>query len=238
MKLVSWNLNGLEDRELDVRTESAMFQLLLGAPIEAAVLPGFKSNSPDIVLLQEVVERSFYAHIKPHLEAAGFTVYPSEPTERSYFEVMAVKRKILESSFTTFPWSDQGRGLSMLKVEGLTILTAHMESMKLGAKQRIDQGQFIIDLMEKSGSCIFAGDTNLRKTEWDLINHAKVSDAWECCGSAKKHQTTWHLSNARTRFDRVWTHDLQIKHFETFGKGFIQQINMRPSDHCGVRVEF
>ena len=64
MKLVSWNLNGLEDREVDLRTESAMIQLLLGAPIEKAILPGFKPNSPDIVLLQEVVERSYFAHVR------------------------------------------------------------------------------------------------------------------------------------------------------------------------------
>ena len=80
MKLVSWNLNGLEDRELDLRTESAMFQLLLGAPIEQAMQPGFKPNAPDVVVLQEVVERSYHAHVRPHLEAAGFTVYPTEPS--------------------------------------------------------------------------------------------------------------------------------------------------------------
>lgn len=238
MKLVSWNLNGLEDREIDVRTESAMFQILLGAPIEEAVLPGFKLNSPDIVLLQEVVERSFYAHVKPHLEAAGFTVYPKAPTERSYFEVIAVKRKMLESSFTKFPWSDQGRGLSLVKIDGLTIMTAHMESMKPGAKQRVDQGQFIVDLMEKSGPCIFAGDTNLRKAEWKAIDQGDVNDAWEYVGSVKKHQTTWKMNNYRARYDRAWVHDLPIKNFEVFGKEYIKQINTRPSDHFGVRVEF
>ncbi len=238
MKLVSWNINGLEDRELDVRTESAMFQLLLGAPIEQAVLPDFKPNSPDIVLLQEVVERSYHAHVRPHLEAAGFTVYPTAPTERSYFEVVAVKSAILESSFIKFPWSEQGRGLSIVKVEGLTIMTAHMESMKLGAKQRIDQGQFIIDLMEKSGPCIFAGDTNLRKAEWKSINQGYVNDAWEYVGSVKKQFTTWKMNNYKARYDRVWVHDLPVKSFEVFGKEYIKQINARPSDHYGVRVEF
>jgi len=238
MKLVSWNLNGLEDRELDVRTESAMFQLLLGASIEEAVLPGFKPNSPDIVLLQEVVERSFHAHIKPHLEAAGFTLYPTAPTESSYFEIIAVKSKIVESSFTEFPWSDQGRGLSMVKIDGLTIFTAHMESMKSGAKQRVDQGQFIIDKMQESGPCIFAGDTNLRKAEWKAINQGYVNDAWEYVGSVEKQRTTWKMHNYRARYDRVWVHDVPVKSFEVFGKEYIKQINSRPSDHYGVRVEF
>ena len=62
MKLSSWNLNGLEDLNMDMRTEAAMFQLLLGAPIESAFAEGFVANTPDIVLLQEVVERSYHAH--------------------------------------------------------------------------------------------------------------------------------------------------------------------------------
>ena len=238
MKLVSWNINGLEDRELDVRTESALFQLLLGAPIEKAVLPGFKPNSPDIVLLQEVVERSFFAHVKPHLEAAGFTVYPAKPTESSYFEVIGVKSKILDASFIKFPWSDYGRGLTEVKVEGLTIMTAHMESMKPGAKQRVDQGQFIIDRMQERGPCIFAGDTNLRKAEWAEINKGYVDDAWEYVGSVKKQRTTWKLNNYRARYDRAWVHEVPVKSFETFGREYIKQINSRPSDHYGIRVEF
>lgn len=238
MKLVSWNLNGLEDREVDLRTESAMIQLLLGAPIEQAILPSFKPNSPDIVLLQEVVERTYFAHVKPHLEAAGFEVYPKAPTERSYFEVIAVKSKILESSFTKFPWSDQGRGVSMVKIEGLTIFTAHMESMKPGSKQRVDQGQFIIDLMQESGPCIFAGDTNLRKAEWEMINQGYVNDAWEYTGSVKKQRITWKQDNYRARYDRVWVHDVPVKSFEVFGKDYIKTINSRPSDHYAVRASF
>ena len=238
MKLVTWNLNGLDDRELDLRTESALFQMLLGAPIEQAVLPGFKPNSPDIVVLQEVVERSFHAHVKPHLKAAGFEVYPKAPTERSYFEVIAVKSKILEASFTKFPWTDQGRGISHVKIDGLSILTAHMESMKPGSKQRIDQGQFTIDHMQEIGPCIFAGDTNLRKEEWKAINQGYVNDAWEYVGSVKKQQTTWKEGNYRARYDRVWVHDVPVKSFEVFGKEYIKAINARPSDHYGVRVSF
>ena len=238
MKLVSWNLNGLEDRELDIRTESAMVQLLLGAPIEKAVLPKFKPNTPDIVLLQEVVERTFFAHVKPHLEAAGFTVYPTAPTERSYFEVIAVKSKALSYSVTPFPWSEQGRGVSQVTIDGLTILTAHMESLKPGAKLRVDQGQFIVDLMQKSGPCIFAGDTNLRKAEWEAIDRGDVYDAWERAGSIKKHQTTWAMGNSRARYDRAWLHALTVKSFEVFAQARIEAINERASDHYAIRVEF
>lgn len=238
MKLVSWNLNGLEDHNLDMRTEAAMFEALLGAPIETIIAEGFKPSSPDIVVLQEVVERTYHAHIVPHLKAAGFTIYPDKPSERSYFELVAVRKNIIESVYTPFEYSDQGRGLTQIKIDGLTIMTAHMESMKAGATMRIDQAQSVLNKMAKNGPCIFAGDTNLRKSEWLGLNHAEVKDAWLSVNSPKEHRTTWQRDKYKARYDRIWTQNVNIKHFETFGKGQVALINERASDHYGLRVEF
>lgn len=239
MNLVSWNLNGLDDENLDVRTEAAMFQLLLGAPIEQAMVAGFKPNAPDIVLLQEVVPRTFHAHIVPHLKAAGFSIFPNAPTERSYFEIVAVRQPILESSYTTFSYTSQGRGLSKVTIDGLTILTAHLESQKPGASMRVDQAAEILEQMNNhKGSCIFAGDTNLRKSEWLKLKPENIKDAWETTGSNKKHKTTWENKPYKSRFDRVWSKGINIQSFETFGKEKITGINQCPSDHFGIRVMF
>ncbi len=264
MKLVTWNLNGLEDEHLDVRTESAMFQILLGAPIEDAMVEGFKPNTPDIILLQEVVERTFHAHVKTHLKAAGFTLFPHEPSERSYFEVIAVRQPmepqpivrqpmerqpierqpikhepIINFSYHTFEYTDQGRGLSTLTINGLTIMTAHMESMKSGKSMRIDQAKSILEKMNQCESpCIFGGDTNLRKAEWETLKPDTVSDAWQNSGSPKKHRMTWEQHPYKGRYDRVWTQGLNIKSFETFGTKHVNGIQQRPSDHRGIRVEF
>jgi len=239
MNLVTWNLNGLDDEHLDMRTEAAMFQLLLGAPIEKAVAPDFKPNMPDIVLLQEVVSRTFHAHIVPHLTAAGFTLFPDAPTERSYFEVIAVRQPILESSYTKFDYSDQGRGLSTLSIKGLSIMTAHLESQKPGASMRVDQATGILQQMnQQQGAIIFAGDTNLRKSEWQDLEPKNIKDAWEATGSVKKHKTTWQMNQYKSRYDRIWHKGLAIKSFETFGKEKVAGINQRPSDHLGLRVIF
>ncbi len=239
VKLVCWNLNGLEDKHLDVRTESAMFQLLLGAPIEKALVDGFIPNSPDIVVLQEVVDRTFHAHIKPHLDAAGFTLFPQQPSERSYFEVIAVKSPILNSSYNKFDYSDQGRGLSALSIDGLTILTAHLESLKAGSSMRIDQAEQILKLMNQhKGKIIFAGDTNLRKSEWLGLKPEGVIDAWESTGSIKKHRFTWKMNPYKARYDRVWSKGVDIKKFATFGSNKISRINQYPSDHLAIRVTF
>ncbi len=237
MKLVSWNLNGLEDEYIDMRTEAAMFQILLGVPIEDAIAADFEPNTPDIILLQEVVERTYFAHVKPHLQAAGFTLFPKEPTIRSYFEVVAVRQKVLDVSHQPFSYSQQGRELTTLRLDGLTVMTAHLESMKPGKQERIDQAQYVLDKMSALGPCVFAGDTNLRKAEWEGLNNANIVDAWISAGSEKTDRITWQQAQKKSRFDRVWTHQIGVKNFETFGKDKVPTLDVRPSDHYGLRVE-
>ncbi len=239
MKAISWNLNGLEDEGLDMRTEAAMFQMLLGAPLEQAMQPGFKPNMPDIVMLQEVVDRTFTAHLVPHLKRAGFHLFPDAPGERSYFEVIATRLPILGASYTPFEYSGQGRGLSTVHIDGLTLMTAHMESQKPGKPMRIDQAKSIIEQMTCCKTpCLFAGDTNLRKKEWLSLDTGVIKDAWEAAGSAKLHKTTWQNKHHTARYDRAWTHGLNIKNFETFGKERVKGLQMRPSDHLAIRIEF
>jgi endonuclease/exonuclease/phosphatase family metal-dependent hydrolase len=240
VNLVSWNLNGLEDENLDVRTEAALFELLLGVPIEqAAITPNFSPSTPDIVVLQEVVPRTFHAHITPHLKAAGFTIFPKETSERSYFEVIAVRHPILESHYSKFSYTQQGRGLSTLSINGLTILTAHLESQKAGAPMRIDQAENILKIMNKhKGAIIFAGDTNLRNSEWENLEPVNVSDAWETAGSPKKHKVTWQNTPYKARYDRTWYKGVNIQSVETFGKEKVTGIDQTPSDHLGLRVIF
>ena len=239
MQLASWNLNGLEDEHLDERTEAAMFQMLLGAPIEKAISKGFKPNTPDIIVLQEVVDRTFHAHIKPHLQAAGFHIYPDAPTERSYFEVIASREKLKSTHYQKFSWTDQGRGLSSVALEsGITVMTAHLESQKPGSLMRIDQAKEILEMMPEHSPCIFAGDTNLRQKEWLSLEAKKVIDAWENIGSPQIHKTTWKSQNYKARYDRVWVQSLKIESFETFGGNNVAGINEPSSDHNGIRVVF
>ncbi len=239
MELISWNLNGLEDQNLDQRTEAAMFQMLLGAPIEKVMLEGLKPRSPDIIVLQEVVERTFHAHIKPHLKAAGFHIYPDVPTERSYFEIIASKQAFKNISYQNFEWTSQGRGLSIARLEnGLTIMTAHMESDKSGSSMRVDQAKEILTLMPKHTPCVFAGDTNLRKKEWLSLDHGKVMDAWEALGASKAHKTTWQNGKYKARYDRIWSQGIRLNSFETFGQDKIPTISEASSDHRGLRLSF
>jgi endonuclease/exonuclease/phosphatase family metal-dependent hydrolase len=240
MQLVTWNLNGLEDRHIDERTEAAMFQMLLGAPLEKAMVENFKPNTPDIIVLQEVVERSYHAHILPHLQAAGFTIYPQQPSERSYFEVMATRLPVLDYQHEKFDYSDQGRELSCLCLKNkLIIMTAHMESMKPGSSMRIEQAKFILDKMKQSSTpIIFAGDTNLRQSEWESLENEHVLDAWESSGSVKKYKTTWQRDKYKARYDRIWIKNIKLSEFTVFGGNKVPSIKEASSDHRALRVSF
>lgn len=239
MQLVTWNLNGLDDKYLDERTEAAMFQLLLGAPLEKAMQEGFKPNTPDIVLLQEVVERSYHAHIKTHFEAAGFKLFPQKPSERSYFEVIATRLPVVDFTYEPFEYSEQGRGLSVISLDNLTVMTAHMESMKPGSSMRLEQAEFILDKMNQSNyPIIFAGDTNLRKSEWESLTPDKVNDAWESVGSPKIHRFTWQREAYKARYDRIWTNKIKINTFEVFGANKVPSIKEPSSDHRAIRLNF
>ena len=234
MHIVSWNLNGLEDRHLDERTEAAVFEILLGGDLESVLTSGVTPETPDVILLQEVIERTFTAHLATHLRQAGFTIAASEPTRRSYFEIAAVRgRPILEAQSLPFPRTGQGRRLLKLDLGALTVFTAHLESLRAGAPVRIEQAAFVLDQLRSCERAVFAGDSNLRNAEWEGLDRHGVTDAWEAVGSPREHRATW----GNARYDRMWLRGpWTVSRFDTIGQTALPSIGEPPSDHLGLRV--
>lgn len=232
--LVTWNLNGLADQHLDERTEAAITEILFGGDMLAMLESGRPPDLPDVVLLQEVVERTYRAHVVPHLRAAGFAIVPSEPPARGYFEVAAVReRAIRKARWVPFPRSGQGRALLELELDGITVMTAHLESLKPGAPVRVEQAAFVLDRLAWRAPAVFAGDTNLRAAEWDSLEPGGVVDAWEAVGSPKADRDTW----GKARYDRVWVAgDLRVTSFRRLGTVDVEGLGEPPSDHVGLRV--
>jgi endonuclease/exonuclease/phosphatase family metal-dependent hydrolase len=233
--LVTWNLNGLEDQHLDERTEAAMGEILLGGDPMAVLTSGRPPVLPDVVLLQEVVERTFQAHVQPHLLAAGFTLVPTEPPARGYFEVAAIRApRVRSARWVAFERTGQGRALLELELaSGVTVMTAHLESLKPSAPVRLEQAAFVLDRLRWRSPAIFAGDTNLRVAEWESLDAEGIVDAWEACGSPRAQRETW----GRARYDRVWiSGGLAVQEFRRIGVADVEAIGEPPSDHYGLRV--
>lgn len=236
LRLVSWNLFGLERRHLDERTEAAMFRVLLGGPPELA-LQSRPPPPPPILLLQEVVERTWFAHLRPHLIAAGYQLFPEQLPARNYFEVIAVRGLNVRRARTTrFDRTAQGRFLNVVEVdldEGpLTVMTAHLESLKSGSELRTEQAQRVLDALSSRPRAVFAGDTNLRGAEVEKLEFHQAADAFEQAGSPSVHRTTW----GKARYDRCWSVGMDVVAFETFGAEVLPGIDEPASDHLGIAV--
>ena len=234
LSAATWNLNGLDERLLDERTEAACFHLLAGP------------SRPDVVLLQEVVRRSFFAHLRPHFSAAGYTLAPAEPVSDSeYFCAIAVAPTLRPTGAwrRRFPGSSMGRALLALEVDWagrpLLVCTAHLESLRSGAAQRRQQVVAVADaLRSHEGPALYGGDTNLRSDGLAVLEEHGVDDAWEVLGRPGAKATWWPMeakrpSGRRMRFDRFWSHGLVPEAIDVGGPVAVGELSA--SDHRVVR---
>jgi endonuclease/exonuclease/phosphatase (EEP) superfamily protein YafD len=240
MRMLSWNLFGLSDDALDVRTEAAMFQVLLGGRPEVVLAsPDRPPPAPEILLFQEVVERTLHAHLRPHLTAAGYSLVVGSTAEREYFEVVALRDpfRIVGSSVERLE-SAMGRELVAVEAEadGTTwlVLTAHLESMQEGATLRMEQSRHVLDrIAAHKGPAVFGGDTNLRVAEADSLG--VLPDAWEASGAkVEERWTRISTSGRRARYDRIWGRGVRFSGFHCIGREPVTPQGAPPSDHYGV----
>lgn len=233
--LLTWNLAGLDDRRLDERTEAACLAMLL------------RPRPPDLVLLQEVVRRSWRAHLSHHFRAAGFVAVPPDPTDTDSEYAVALlvgpRLRVRSSVVAPLPATRMGRRLVGAALDTplgpLRACTAHLESEREGARERRLQAAFVARwLADGEGPAVFAGDTNLRDAEAaEVAELAALTDAWEAAGRPDDHRFTWRAGRgpARARYDRVWVRDLAVTGFSLSGE-VAPGLEGAPSDHLAVEV--
>ncbi|TNE86508.1 MAG: hypothetical protein EP330_22480 [Deltaproteobacteria bacterium] len=242
MQLLTWNLFGLETDELDARTEAAVFTALLGGPPEQVFASGAPPPAPpEILCFQEVVDRSLFAHLRPHVEAAGYRWVTSSRDQREYYELVAVREPLTLVEHHVHPLpTRQGRELLDVLVDGpdgpLRILTGHLESLASGAALRREQVDVVMARLG-GGPALFAGDTNLREREVDGL---PAEDAWVACGEPADARWTWHHGEgrAKARYDRIWGIGVAFDEVSTLGAQALFPGGPRPSDHLGLAARF
>lgn len=241
VRVLTWNLFGLSDEHLDLRTEAAMFIALLGGLPDDVLAGGRPPPPPDVLFFQEVVARTFHAHLRPHLTAAGYTIVPAQPPPREYFEVIAVRRPLVVTSQAIHRLeSELGRRLVEVVAErdgaSWLLMTAHLESLRFGAALRMEQSREVLRrLRAHEGPALFGGDTNLRDAEAEELG--ALPDAWEACGSDPAERWTWVRSGGgRARFDRIWGHGVAFTDLRCVGRQRVTPDGQPPSDHLGVLV--
>lgn len=216
LRILSWNVNGLDTSRLDSRIERLCTEIVLGVDLSDA-LAGEVRPMPEVVCLQEVVRRAHLAKIGPHLRAAGFALHPETPSrDDGDYLLLAVRPpwRIDEVASHLFEDSPLGRAWLEATIVHPTgararVLTAHMESLRSGSGSRVAQCIELDSRMRASAEpCVFAGDTNLRDEEWSRARDRGVAmmDAFELAGAPRAHRHTWwpERKGRGFRFDRVW----------------------------------
>ncbi len=207
LRLVSYNIDGLDDKLLETRV-SEICSILLSED-ETPDAPFL----PDVVLLQECVE-AVVPVLVSRLASAGYALAPPVVPEGDAYFTLAffhTSRVMVKSATRTpFPGSQMGRDLIKVvctlkdsessspgAVEFL-FMTSHLESLgdPRNSKERCQQLGTVLDaLLAFPGPALFAGDTNLREKEVTAEpKYKQVIDAWMAAGSPAHAKATWDLS--------------------------------------------
>ncbi|CAG5119543.1 unnamed protein product, partial [Candidula unifasciata] len=162
IRVLSWNLGGLDPDNLQSRTEGACSVMM--------------QEQPEIIFLQEVVGRSLKIIQE---KCSSYQVFPSVEasvmTLGSYFTAMLLQKNTVQLraiNVADFPTTLMSRNLlevqCKVKDVSMTLLTSHLESTAEYAAERKKQLTICFDRMlqaPKDHTVIFGGDLNLRDKE-------------------------------------------------------------------------
>lgn len=244
LRVLTWNVNGLDETQLGERTERLCLEILVGGDLARAAAGAPLAPMPHVLALQEVVRVSHRAVLAPHLAAAGYALWPEAPLpDREHYEMLAVRapwtiERCERRPFGESPLARAGTIATLRRAgaeERLTVITGHLESLRNGSDARIAQAREIAGwLRDAGGPAVFAGDTNLRDAEWQAVEHELgVRDVFVALGSPKTARVTWRPENDRRagfRFDRVWIAGALE------ARGIRLRSSPRNSDHAGVEA--
>jgi endonuclease/exonuclease/phosphatase family metal-dependent hydrolase len=243
VKVLTWNLNGLEEKFLDERAEAAVITVITGARLDEIERGAKPWTPPDVVLLQEVVERTYFAHIRQHLVAVGYTVLPEVVPPRQTFEVIAFRTPYTLYAYESEPLTESvfGRVLHIADLNGpnglVRVMTAHFDSGTESGRVRTAQLRQVDANLGPAG--VFGGDANLRKAEWlSVRDELPMTDAWETLGEPAATRVTWKRDDYKARFDRLWLGSrLEAKRIQPVGTTNVPGTGGPPSDHIGLLLD-
>lgn len=248
LKLVTWNVDGLNDKQIDSRILS--------------ICNIINRLDPDVVFLQEVVT-SIQELVRKEL--SRYMYIPGD--KQGYFAVTLLKKqsvKCISHSVVPFTSTKMERHLVCAEVTfngfPLLLMNTHLESMAYSSEVRSVQLRKCFRRCLKEPldrTVIFGGDLNLRDSEVASVGGVPegMVDVWEACGSIPATCYTWDMSindnldftdvprKPKCRFDRVYVRfsrppRLVPASFSLTGQERLQRQDCFPSDHWGLVCGF
>ncbi|XP_068201510.1 tyrosyl-DNA phosphodiesterase 2-like isoform X2 [Palaemon carinicauda] len=244
-RLITWNLDGLDEKNLKKRTK--------------AVIKILEIEKADIVFLQELIPAT-YSYLEARLPQFHFIVGNDE----QYFTATLLRRTtVYYDDHTVYPFDNTRMGRNLLAVQAhigkvkLNLLNTHLESSPEFSEQRREQMKICFGKMKSASSevtTLFGGDLNARDKEVTATIIPDAHDLWETCGRRPECRWTWDTQRntnkeypgrykPKTRFDRVYLKQatpaaVTPKHFGLVGIQKVAGTQSFPSDHWGIIVHF
>jgi tyrosyl-DNA phosphodiesterase 2 len=243
---VTWNIDGLDQRNLRKRTK-AVCKIL---ELEAA----------DIVFLQEVVPETF-SYLESKLP--GYQCLAGRGSQDYFVATLLRRGRVYLDSHSVLDFPSSRMGRHVLAAEAhcgsvkLRLLNTHLESTAEHKEERTDQLRRCLGrLAEGPGAAsVLAGDLNMRDAELAAVGGlpARATDVWEACGARQEARYTWDMQRndnlqanfgkfrPRCRFDRIYLRDSEpgsvaASEFGLVGLQRITGTQAFPSDHWGLRA--
>ncbi|XP_059172986.1 tyrosyl-DNA phosphodiesterase 2-like [Physella acuta] len=252
IRILSWNIDGLDRANLQSRTEGVCSVLLL--------------ENPEVIFLQEVVDDSLKI-LKAKCVNFHFFLGAEDKMRvpGAYYTAMLLREDVVQvdcAQIAEFPKSLMDRTLLEVqcKVKGIpmTLMTSHLESTAEYSEERVRQLRMAFKRMNSLSAeqtIIFGGDLNLRDKEVKGLNTPlDIRDIWEITGKRQEAKFTWDLTindnkqlggrfQPRCRFDRLYikhgkTAAVKPVYFELVGIQRLASCHRFPSDHWGIMAHF
>ncbi|CAE1267020.1 TDP2 [Acanthosepion pharaonis] len=248
IRLLSWNIDGLDTNNLKTRTKF--------------VCQVIANENPHIVFLQEVVPEAVII-LKKLCPGYRFTVSGLV----GYFTAILLKESDVKfESEGVQPFYSSVMSRSLLEIEcqvksmSFLLINTHLESMgshSAERKKQLKAGFQKVQEADNSRTVIFGGDLNLREkelTEIGLPSH--VIDVWSATGERPEAKFTWDLTRndnkvlegkryqPKCRFDRIYLRHpkagtlVKPVYFELVGLERIPKCQRFASDHWGLLAHF
>ncbi|XP_045180890.2 tyrosyl-DNA phosphodiesterase 2-like [Mercenaria mercenaria] len=247
IRLLSWNIDGLDRKNLRTRTLGVCDTII--------------KEDPHVVFLQEVVQ-----DLEEIIQEKCPMYHMIPGNDEEYYCAMLLKTgqvQVEETKILPFPNTSMLRNLLAVKCtvkgEKLFFMTSHLESTKDYSAERKEQLRQCLSYLKKreaERTVVFGGDLNLRDNELVEIGGLPegVFDIWEVTGKRPEAKFTWdiqrndnlewsHRYKPKCRFDRLYVRHsepkvLKPEYFELVGLERLKSCQRFCSDHWGLLTHF
>ena len=188
LRILSWNIDGLNPKYLKERTTSILQLILQNTPLPL----------PDVLFFQECIHENL-ALLKNILSKNGYTLIGNNDSLVHYFTIAFVRTNTVKVNqvqripFKSLAKSSMGRDILSVECSlhsqlntNMKLLTSHLESCREASVVRIEQLFQILQHMttshrDKNYSTLLAGDLNLRDAELKAVLKRLDASSFSSC---------------------------------------------------------